>query len=144
VDAEARAGGDFPTYADLMTGSDGAGTNRSYLATEDAFKFLKDLESRNLVVPVVGNFGGPKALRSVGSYLRRQGATVSAFYVSNVEQYLREDGIWGNFCANAATLPIDASSTFIRSARGVLCGRNGASEANLISPPRASRPIWRR
>ena len=43
---------------------------------------------------------------------------MSAFYSSNVEQYLRQDGIWGNFCDNVATLPLDATSTFIRSERG--------------------------
>ena len=37
---------------------------------------------------IVGNFAGPKALRAVGSYLRQLGATVSAFYTSNVEMYL--------------------------------------------------------
>ena len=45
---------------------------RSYLATEENFQFLKDLESRNMLVPVVGNFGGPKAIRAVGKYLKRQ------------------------------------------------------------------------
>jgi hypothetical protein len=28
------------------------------------------------------------------------------------------DGIWNDFCANAATLPIDDTSQFIRSYRG--------------------------
>ncbi len=40
---------------------------------------------------------------------------VSAFYLSNVEQYLKQDGIWMNFCGNVAQLPLDASSTFIYS-----------------------------
>ncbi len=57
-----RGRGGFPTYAELMTAGDGAGKNRSYLETEDAFRFVKDLHSRNLIIPVVGNFGGPKAL----------------------------------------------------------------------------------
>jgi hypothetical protein len=118
-----RGGGGFPTYADLMTATDGAGVNRSYLATEDAFKFVKDLEQRNLIVPVVGNFGGPKALRAVGGYLKQKGATVAAFYVSNVEQYLREDGIWKDFCESAATLPVDSASTFIRSTRAGFAGQ---------------------
>ena len=34
--------------------------------------------------------------------------------ISNVEQYLQTNGVWGTFCANAASLPIDAASIFIR------------------------------
>jgi hypothetical protein len=106
-----------PTYADLMTAADRAGLEHSYLANEENFQFMRDLETRNLLVPVVGNFGGPKAIRAVGKYLKDRGASVSAFYLSNVEQYLRQDLIWENFCANVATLPLDDSSTFIRSVR---------------------------
>jgi hypothetical protein len=79
---------------------------------------LKDLQSRNLVVPVVGNFGGPKAIRAIGQYLKSRDAIVAAFYLSNVEQYLQQDGLWGTFCQNVATLPLDPSSTFIRSQSG--------------------------
>jgi hypothetical protein len=107
-----------PSYADLMMATDAAGVPRSYLATEAAFARLKDLQSRNMVVPVVGNFGGPKAIRAIGRYLKTRGATVSAFYLSNVEQYLVQDGIWNTFCQNVAMLPLDASSTFIRSQSG--------------------------
>jgi len=102
------------TYADLMMQTDQSGAGLSYLGTEEKFAFLKDLESRNLVVPVVGNFGGPKAIRAVGEYLRSHGAIVTAFYLSNVEQYLRQDGIWNTFCQNVATLPLDEQSVFIR------------------------------
>jgi hypothetical protein len=110
--------GNQTTYADLMMAVDAAGVPQSYLASEATFKVMKDLEQRNLVVPVVGNFGGPKALRAVGRYVRDRGAVVSAFYLSNVEQYLFQDGIWPNFCANVATMPLDPQSTFIRSERG--------------------------
>ncbi len=104
-----------PTYAELMLANDGKGRQRSYLADEASFAFVKDLEARNLVVPVVGDFGGPKALRSVARYARDHRAVVSAFYLSNVEQYLRQDGKWQAFCASVASMPLDASSTFIRS-----------------------------
>jgi len=107
-----------PSYADLMTATDAAGVSRSYLATEEGFQLLKDLESRNLVVPVVGDFGGPKAIRAIGTYLKARGATVAAFYLSNVEQYLYQDGKWDAFCRSVATLPLDTSSTFIRSSSG--------------------------
>ena len=76
------------------------------------------MESRNLIVPVVGDFAGPKALRSIGAWLKARGATVSVFYVSNVEQYLQQNGVWPAFCANVAALPLDRSSLFIRPNRG--------------------------
>ena len=107
-----------PTYADLMMATDAAGTLRSYLATEENWQVLKSLEARNLVVPVVGNFAGPKALKSVGAWLKQHGAVVSAFYLSNVEQYLNMDGIWMDFCRNSLEIPIDDNSQFIRSFRG--------------------------
>jgi hypothetical protein len=107
-----------PTYADLMVATDGAGQLRGFLATEENFATLKALESKNLLVPVVGNFAGPKAIRAVGAWLKARNGLVAAFYLSNVEQYLNMDGIWMDFCANAARLPIDESSQFIRSYRG--------------------------
>jgi hypothetical protein len=119
-------GGNFPTYAELMIATDGHDRVRSYLASEEAFAYLKDLEARNLVVPVVGNFGGKGALRAVGAYLKQRKAVVSAFYVSNVEQYLQQDNLWDAFCGNVAALPLDGTSTFIRSARGGFAGQGRA------------------
>ena len=109
-------GGNFPTYADLMTETDGHGERRSYLATEDHFRTLAELEKKNAIVPLVGNFAGPKALRAVGAYVRQHNATVSAFYTSNVEMYLFQQGDdWKKFYGNVATLPVTEKSTFIRS-----------------------------
>jgi hypothetical protein len=106
----------FPSYATLMTETDDRGEQRSYLATEDNFRLLREMERNNAIVPITGDFGGPKALRSVGRYLKNHGATVTAFYTSNVEQYLfQQNNAWERFYANVATLPIDAKSTFIRS-----------------------------
>lgn len=104
----------FPTYAELMQATDEAGTNHSYLASEEQYQVLRDLERRNLIVPVVGDFGGPRALRAVGAYLRRHGATVTYFYTSNVEQYLFQSDAWRRFFATVSTLPVDEHSTFIR------------------------------
>ena len=103
------------TYAELMAASDReTGANRTYLASEENFAIVKVLESKNLIVPIVGDFAGPKALRAVGTYLKAQGAVVTAFYVSNVEMYLQRNGVWKAFCANVTALPLDAASTFIR------------------------------
>lgn len=122
IDYNSSGGGfggqNSPTYADLMVTTDAHGVERGYLSNDDRFGVLKDLESKNLIVPVVGNFGGPKAIRAVGAYLKEKDTTVSAFYLSNVEQYLQQDGILTNFCRSVATLPLDDTSTFIRSTRG--------------------------
>jgi hypothetical protein len=106
-----------PTYAALMAATDLGGFQHSYLASEQAFLHMKQFESDNLLIPLMGDFAGPKALRSVGRYLASHGATVSAFYLSNVEEYLRQDGRLKSFCANAATLPVDEASVFVRSTR---------------------------
>jgi hypothetical protein len=112
-----RGAGRAPTYWDLMVADDGKGQLRSFLANEENFEVLRELHQKNLLVPVVGNFAGPKALRAVARYLKDHDAIVSAFYLSNVEQYLTREGTWYSFCANIATLPLDGTSTFIRSVR---------------------------
>ena len=105
----------LPTYEELMMDTDEQGQRRSYLATEENFAMLQQFERDNLVVPLVGDFGGPTAIRSVGAYLKEHSSNVSAFYTSNVEQYLfmTEDG-WKNFYTNVSALPLDSKSVFIR------------------------------
>lgn len=108
----------MPTYTDLMVQTDNAGVHRSYLATEGNYALLRDLESRNLIVPLTGNFAGPKTVRAVGDYIRQHGAVVSVYYTSNVEQYLfRQTDEWSRFYQNVSTMPLDSSSRFIRSGR---------------------------
>jgi hypothetical protein len=121
-----------PSYRQLMTSRDLTGQNRSFLATEERFRFVKDLQSRNLVVPVVGDFGGPSAMRRVGDYVRSRGGRVRAVYGSNVGVYLTNQQTMA-FCGNLATLPFGASSWFIDS--------NGmrSFEAKLRSCPNAGR-----
>ena len=47
---------------------------------------------------------------------------MSAFYLSNVEQYLDREGMLAPLLRNVATLPLDESSTFIRSVRNSTFG----------------------
>lgn len=112
-------GGGMPSYESLQNATDSAGKNWAYLATEANYQWLKDFESRNLLVPIVGDFAGAKAIRSVGEYLKNHHAVVSAFYTSNVEQYLfMQSDDWSRYYKNVATLPLDANSMFIRSIGG--------------------------
>jgi len=75
----AAAGSYRPTYSDLMTATDSDGRAHGYLASEEAFAAVKTLEARNLVVPIVGDFAGPRALRAVGAWLKSRSGVVSAF-----------------------------------------------------------------
>jgi len=112
----------FPTYAVLMTETDARGDHRSYLATEANYRIVREMELHNAIIPLTGDFAGPKALRSVGRYLKDHDATVTAIYTSNVEQYLFQSDVnWRRYYANVAMLPITPKTTFIRSVsnRGV-------------------------
>lgn len=105
-----------PSYRALMTMPDLWGNPQSFLANEAAFAFVRTLHTRNLIVPVVGDFAGPHAIRQVGEYLRAQGQTLAAFYASNVEVYLTRTQR-RTFCANLETLPHDDGTHFIGNRR---------------------------
>ena len=107
-----------PGYAALMTTTDGAGKNWSYLATKESYDRVRALHQKNLIVPLVGDFAGPKAIRMTGQYLKDHGATVNVFYISNVEDYVQH--AWPAYANNVASLPVDASSVFIRWSPGTL------------------------
>jgi len=101
-----------PSYRELMTATDLLHRPRSYLADEEAFAFVKDMQARNLIVPLVGDFAGSGALAAAASFAREHGAPIRVFYGSNVEVYLsREQTV--RFCRNLALLPIDSRSWFV-------------------------------
>lgn len=77
-----------PSYAELMTAVAPDGRPYSYLASEESYRVVRDLQQRNLIVPLTGDFGGETTLREVAAYVERHQAAVHVFYASNVEQYL--------------------------------------------------------
>ncbi|PYS00657.1 MAG: hypothetical protein DMG12_17200 [Acidobacteria bacterium] len=104
----------FPSYSELMLETDEEGQNHSYMSSEESFRTIKQLQTENRIVPLVGDFAGEKALSAVGEYLKEHGVTVTAFYTSNVEFYLFQTEDWKKFFHNVADLPQDANSLFIR------------------------------
>ena len=106
----------YPTFGTLQEVTNADSVPMGFLASEENYRTVREMELRNLVVPVVGDFGGPKAIRAVGEYLRAHKLWVTAFYLSNVEQYLfRQGGASERFYGNVASLPLDSTATFIRS-----------------------------
>jgi hypothetical protein len=108
-------GGFFPGLRELILARDLAGRQASYLAREPDFQFVKDLQARDLIIPVTGNLAGPHALAAVGEYVRSRGERISALYTSNAEDYMMRDGSFPKFAQTVATLPRDAHSVIIRS-----------------------------
>lgn len=105
----------YPTFRELLLETDRRGRQVSYLASEAGWRVVDALQERDGIVPVVGNFAGPKALLGIAEYLEERRLTVSAFYTSNVEYYLLEDGTFARFADNVSRLPRDERSVLIRS-----------------------------
>jgi hypothetical protein len=117
----------YPTYHDLLTETDGEGHQRNYLASDDSFQFVKSLEARDLVIPVVGNIAGPSAMAAIARALTARHEQLAAFYASNVEFYLERDGSYQRFAENLSRMPRTANSVLIRS----IFGRGGGSLSEL-------------
>jgi hypothetical protein len=121
----------MPTYIDLMTQTDPSGQAHSYLASEGHYGVVRSLEANNMVIPVVGDFAGPTAIMEIGRYLAAHNATVTAFYLSNVERYLFERRrSWRRFYTNVAILPYDDRSLFIRA----VLNRPAFTLVSLVAP----------
>jgi hypothetical protein len=114
LDGGSYWGGYFPSLKDLILQTDLAGKTGNFLASAEDYNFLREMNRKNLIIPVVGDFGGTKALVSIGEYLRKNGLTVSTFYTSNVEQYLFDGDSFDRFVKNIRKLPVDDKSLFIR------------------------------
>jgi len=122
--------GDYPSFGRLMMETDRAGRQISYLADENAFQFVRTMQLNDRIIPVVGNVAGDKALKAIGQYAAERGLNVSAFYLSNVEQYLMgRDGGFDEYARNVKTLPHDSTSVIIRS----FFGRFGATHPLYVA-----------
>lgn len=105
----------YPTYRELLRQTDPLGRPGSFLASEQAFEFVKSLEGRDLVIPVVGDLSGPTALVAIARLLDERGDRLSAFYTSNVEYYLERAGTFARFADNLSRIPRTSRSVVIRS-----------------------------
>jgi hypothetical protein len=128
---------DYPTYRDLLLEVDANGVQRSFLASEEQFQFVKSMHARNRIVPIVGDLAGRSALANVARYLDASGLRLAAFYTSNVEFYLFRDGSAQAFMANLARLPRQSGSIIVRS----VFPNNGARMAPGYNSASVTQPI---
>ena len=146
----------FPNYMELMTTTDLAGQNHSYVATEENYRVLREFQRNNLLVPIVGDFGGDKAIQAVGRYLREQARRRTTIYTSNVEQYLFQNDAWQRYYTERGDaadrqqqhvhprvlqhgVPVSAGHHHARSALRA-AARSDPQPAERVSRRRARRP----
>ena len=122
----------YPTYRELLLATDRSGRQGNYLASEEAFQFVKSLQDGNRIIPVTGNLSGPSALVGIGRTMSERGETLSAFYASNVEFYLERNGNYLRFVSNLGRVPHTNRSVVIRSIFNRGMGGGSMSEVQPV------------
>jgi hypothetical protein len=121
----------YPTYRDLLLETDRRGRRGHFLASEDDFQFLKSMQARDLMIPVVGNLAGTTAMPAIAAFLQAQTTPLTVFYTSNVEFYLFREGRFPQFVVNVARLPRRPESVIVRSAFNGIAMQPGYGSASL-------------
>ena len=103
-----------PTLGEFLVERDLDGRLQNFLNSADEFRYVRRMQEENRIIPVVGDFAGPHALRELAAWLREHKESVTVFYTSNVEQYLVRNMVWGQFLKNAAQLPMAEDALFVR------------------------------
>ncbi len=70
---------------------------------------------RDAIIPVVGNVAGPHAMHAIADAIASRKLRLSAFYISNVENYVFRDGLFAPYAGNVTRLPRSPRSVIIRS-----------------------------
>src|SRR5688572_6614481 len=131
----------YPTFESLLLQTDRSGREQGYLSSEELFQWMKTFQSENRLIPIVGNFAGPRAFKAVAGFLQKNGLLVSTFYTSNVEYYLFDGSQWRPYVANVRGLPITEDAVFIRAYFANAAGTHpqsvsGHRSTTLIQPVR--------
>jgi hypothetical protein len=109
----------FPSMKELAEQLDPDGKPGSYLARSDDYRFLRQLHEKNRIIPLVGDFAGPKTLKAIAGFLRDNSCSLNVFYTSNVEMYLFQNDSFAAFAENVRYLPAGPKSLIIRSVPNV-------------------------
>jgi hypothetical protein len=105
----------YPTLRDLILARDREGRLASYLASDESFQIVRGMQLRNRIIPVVGDLAGDRALPEIARFLAERGERLTAYYTSNVEFYLANDGSLDEFVANVRRFPLAPDAVIIRS-----------------------------
>lgn len=137
---------DYPTLERLLLERDRQGRRSGYLADEAGYRYLREMQQANRILPIVADLAGDRALRAVGREIQRRGLRVTAFYTSNVEFYLFGDATFPRWMANLQALPTADNAVIIRSFfnrfRPIPETVPGYSSTQLLQPIPALLVAW--
>ena len=104
----------YPTIGRLIRSRDRLDHPSHFLAREEWYQSVREAQIGDRVIPLVGDFAGPRALPKLANWLRRRDLRVSAFYASDVEFFLLRSGKFAGYVANLAQLPWSKDAVLIR------------------------------
>ena len=136
-----------PSYHMLTVSTDGHGKNWVYLTREESYKHIRDMQQKNLIVPLVGDFTGVKSIKTVAQYVKDHGSTISVFYISNVEDYIQSK--WSALPFKSCSIAdgqLDAADP-VRTVQLYDAGKDpgrAASVAWPVLPLNVNRSVFRR
>jgi len=105
----------YPTLRDLLTETDRNGVPAGAFVDEASYRYLRQMQQQDRIIPVIGDFSGTHALRAIAEELQEEETEVRVFYTSNVEYYLFRSGTFGAFADNVSRLPWHDDALLIRS-----------------------------
>jgi hypothetical protein len=118
-----RGYGHFPTMREILEQRDPEGKPGNFLASDEDYRYVRSLQQQNKIIPLVGDFAGPKTIKAIAHYLEKHSCPVSVFYISNVEQFLFENDEFQPFVENVRALPRKPNAVIIRSVASMFLSR---------------------
>jgi hypothetical protein len=89
VNATLHANLDFvPTMREVIVARETHGVNLHYLTDPGRYGYVRSLQLRDRIIPVLGNLLSQRSIAQVNDLLRQGGETVSHLYLSNLEEFL--------------------------------------------------------
>lgn len=127
----------YPSLSRLLRSPDKLGRPAHFLAREEWYQVVREAELGDRVIPLVGDFAGPKTLTALGAWLRARGLAVATFYASDVEFFLLKAGRFAAYAANLAAIPWAADARLIRTSTREIDHperRLGESSTTILRP----------
>ncbi len=78
----------IPDFEEVITATTPEGFNFHYLTDAERFGYVKALHGQDAIVPLLGNVVSPRGIAAARSVVEAAGLTLSAVYLSNLEEFL--------------------------------------------------------